>query len=380
VKNVHRLLLITTGGTIGGRVAVGEDYNCDPATESANEIQEAADELACIVEPTLSYLRRRLGYNIDFEIFRLCDIDSSDMEPSMWVALSQLVYDRFDDFDSFIITHGTNTLGYTSAALTFALANSGKPIILTGSQLPAGFPGSDAWSNLQNAIRVAAYRDVPPELSIRGVITVFGSFILTGTRARKDSEFAYDAFQTRGSGSIGRIGRTINIDAHNLARHCNYLSATYPIATSQEDLWLDNDFDMRIVVMAEFPGMTAELVEGLVAENDVQGVILSAYGAGDAASSLRPAFEYLMYQEIPIVVSTQAPNGSSNCQVNNPGRWLHDNQMAIPSFDMTIEAQTTKLAWLLAKKERRELSYTSLRAQMLKDLRGEINVLWDLGV
>ena len=124
--------------------------------------------------------------------------------------------------------------------------------------------------------------------------------------------------------------------------------------------------------------MDQRLFSTLVEHNDIRGFILRAFGAGDPSASLRPAFEFLKSREIPIVVTTQAPNGNSNCQVNEPGRWLRKNQMAIAAHDMSIESQTAKLGWLLAKKMKGEMTYQTLCKEMVNNMRGEIRVMWEV--
>lgn len=382
----HRVLLITTGGTIGGQVAESEDADQFSADE---QLKRDADSFQRMIAPTRTYLEQLRGKSITLDAYAndqgqpLCDVDSSDIQPAIWVELARVIQAKFDEYDSFIITHGTNTLGYTCAALSFAIANSGKPIILTGSQVPAGLPGTDALTNLENALRVALWepsrqkRDAVP---VQGVMAVFGSFIITGTRVKKDTEFDYDAFKSFSVGSIGRIGRIINMNDTNLAKHRDYLeTGRYPIAQRQRELVVENDFDMSIASLTEFPGMTDKFFASLVEHNSVRGFILRAFGAGDPAASLRPAFEYLKSKEIPIVVTTQAPNGNSNFQVNEPGKWLRDNDMAIPAYDMSIEAQTTKLGWLLAKRAKGEMTYRALCEEMVNDLRGEVSPLWEIG-
>ncbi|KPA19469.1 asparaginase, partial [Candidatus Magnetomorum sp. HK-1] len=105
---------------------------------------------------------------------------------------------------------------------------------------------------------------------------------------------------------------------------------------------------------------------------------LRAFGAGDVSTNLHPAFEYLKDNEIPIIVTTQAPNGNSNFQVNEPGQKLREKELAIPAYDMSIESQTTKLAWLLAQKRDDNLTYADINREMIHDIRGEINVLKEL--
>lgn len=365
----HRMLMITTGGTIAGQVA---------ADKQDAQMIRTAEDFTELVGRTISYLNRKYDMEIELSSLAPYDEDSSNITPKHWMELAAMIKKHYDSHESFIITHGTNTLGYTCAALSFALANPAKPIILTGSQVSAGLPGSDGLTNLENAMRVAVWRR--ERTPIKGVMAVFGSHIITGTRVKKETEFDYDAFKSFSTGSLGRIGRVININEANLAKHVSYLSSgMYPEAKKAPDLRCENDFDMRIASLTEFPGMSSDLFMTLVEHNDIRGVILRAFGAGDPCTAHRSAFEFLKKREIPLVVTTQAPNGNSNFQVNEPGKLLRDEKLAIPAYDMSIEAQTTKLAWLLAKKNRGQMNYEQICAEMVHDIRGEINVLWEVG-
>jgi L-asparaginase len=370
MASAHRMLLITTGGTIGGVVATGK---------LDAEVKKVGEELPPLIAGTISHLEKKHKITIDLTAVKLCSVDSSDILPSHWMALASKIKEEYDKYESFVITHGTNTLGYTCAALSFSLANPNKPIILTGSQVPAGLPGSDALTNLENAMRIAVWDRRPNP--IKGVLAVFGSHIITGTRVKKDTEFDYDAFRSFGGGSVGRIGRIIHINEVNLKKHLGYLHDQhnqYREARNADELVCDNKFDMRIASLTEFPGMSSEIFQALVERNDVRGFILRAFGAGDPCTNHQAVFEYLRGREIPIVVTTQAPNGNANMDVNDPGKWLKDRHLAIPAYDMSIESQTTKLAWLLAKKTKGDLTYLQLTKEMVRDMRGELGDIWEL--
>jgi L-asparaginase len=123
--------------------------------------------------------------------------------------------------------------------------------------------------------------------------------------------------------------------------------------------------------------MNENIFKTLVEQNDIKGFILRAFGAGDASERLIPALEYLKGKEIPIVITTQAPNGNSNFQVNEPGQKIKERDLAIPSYDMSIESQTTKLAWLLARREKKEIGYEQLCEEMTSDLHGEVSIIWE---
>jgi len=359
----NKILLINTGGTIAGQVAEGKD----------KKEARKADDFSDLIRPTEDYFKETWQIAIEIEDYELCNIDSSDITDEHWKKLVDRIEKCYDDYDSFIITHGTNTLGYTCAALSFAIANLNKPVILTGSQVPSGMPGSDAVTNLNNALRVAVW----PYHPVKGIVAVFGSHIITGTRVKKSTEFDYDAFQSFTSASIGRIGRIINIDVKNLDKHNNYLEreGEYHPALTKDDLIIKNDFDMRIASLTEFPGMSKDIFKNLVENNHIKGFVFRAFGAGDVSHRLHEALDYLKEKEIPIVVTTQAPNGNSNFQVNNPGAELKKKKLAIPAYDMSIESQTTKLAWLLAQKRNGKLDYSDVVDKMTVDYHGEINVL-----
>ena len=366
-----KLLLISTGGTIASEVA---------PSKKEEDIIKTSEHFAELLSSTLTAVKNVAKIDVEISHFSLCEVDSSNILDKHWTDLAQKIKDEYDNYDTFIITHGTNTLGYTSASLSFALANVGKPVVLTGSQVPAGMPGSDAITNLENALRVAVMKKRDGE-QIRGVLAVFGSHIITGTRVKKDTEFDYDAFKSFGTSSIGRIGRIIDINETNLKKHISYLKSTrFPEARYSDELICENDFDMRIASLTEFPGMDPEIFKTIHQRNEIKGFILRAFGAGDPSERLIPAFEYLKTEKIPIVVTTQAPNGNSNFQVNEPGQHLRENNLAIPAYDMSIESQTTKLAWLLAKKKKGELTYEQVCSEMVNDIRGEINVMWEINM
>ena len=358
------MLLITTGGTIAGQVA---------KVKQDDAMIRTADAFSDEVKPTIDYLNNRHNKDITVVTHELVDIDSSDIAPEHWKSLVDIICDNYDSYDSFVITHGTNTLGYTSAALSFAIANPSKPIILTGSQVPAGLPGSDAMTNLNNAMRVAVWDR--PKNPLIGVLVVFGSHIITGTRAKKDTEFDYDAFTSFTVGSIGRIGRIIDINEANLEKHLSYLSTSlFPEADTAKDLVIFNDFDTRIASLTEYPGMSEKIFDTLVKSGEIKGLIIRTFGAGDVSTRLHPTLEKLKRLKIPVVVTTQAPNGNSNFEVNEPGQMLKKQNLAIPAHDMSIESQHTKLAWLLAQMEKGDITYEQFGAKMIDDIRGEINV------
>ncbi|MCK5491448.1 MAG: hypothetical protein KAI67_06445, partial [Candidatus Pacebacteria bacterium] len=144
-----------------------------------------------------------------------------------------------------------------------------------------------------------------------------------------------------------------------------------PLAIQSRVLSVKSDFDTaNIASLTEFPGMSVDIFKSLVENNNIKAFVLRAFGAGDASAHLFSGFEYLKEKQIPIVVTSQAPSGVASFQVNETGKHLKDNDLAIPAYEMSMESMTTKLGWLLAQKT----SYEQIKTKMLEDLHGEINI------
>jgi L-asparaginase len=311
----------------------------------------------------------RLNWAIDVQpsVLTLFNVDSTDMNPAHWTAMASAIADSYDEFDAFIIAHGTNTMGYSAAALSFALENINKPVIFTGAQVPLGYLGSDAITNLVNSLRLAVWQ----YHQIKGVYGVFGSKVISGTRIKKGTDFDYDPFSAFQKGSIGQIGRFIKIDTGALERYVAYLSKIKPLAIQSRALSVKKEFQTECIAsLTEFPGMSPDIFKVLVEQGGIKGFIFRAFGAGDSSASLRPAYHFLKDHSIPIVVTTQAPTGVASLVVNDGGKYLLDNDLAIPAHDMSIESITAKLAWCLGQK----LDYEAIKAMMVRDLHGEITV------
>jgi L-asparaginase/Glu-tRNA(Gln) amidotransferase subunit D len=206
-------------------------------------------------------------------------------------------------------------------------------------------------------------------------MAVFGSKIISGVRVKKGTDFDYDPFKSFITGALGQIGRFMKIDGAALEKHNSYLSKVKPLAIQARVLSVKSKFDtVHIASLTEFPGMSPDIFKSLVENNNIKAFVLRSFGAGDPSSRLFSGFEYLKQIKIPIVVTTQAPSGVASFQVNETGKYLADNDLAIPAYDMSIESITTKLAWLLAQ----DLSYEQIKTKMLEDLHGEINIQKEL--
>ncbi len=354
----RRVLILFTGGTIVGNVAV---------TKTSSGVKSKPDDFMVILDDSVEIVKKNWGIVIKPELKELFNVDSSNILPENWSTLVTEIQEAYDDFDAFIILHGTNTMGYTSAALSFALENINKPVIITGAQVPLGYLGSDATTNLVNALRLSVWGYHP----IKGILVVFGSKIITGSRLKKGTDFDYDPFRSFITGAIGQIGRFIRINNAALEKHNAYLSQSKPLALQSRLLSVKKDFDvLGIASLTEFPGMSPAIFQTLVEHNGTKAFIFRAFGAGDVSAHLFEGFEYLKKERIPIIVTSQAPEGVASFQVNETGVYLQEHNLAIPAYNMSIESITTKLAWLLAQK----VPYERMEQKMLEDLHGEITI------
>ncbi len=354
---MKKILIISTGGTIS------QEHTTEGIAVS-NERAFKGDTFADVLDSFKNKL------NIDaIDSITIMNKDSSNMISKDWETIANSIYDNYDAYDAFIVTHGTNTMGYATAAVSYAIGNLGKPVIFTGSQVSYGIPGSDSIMNLENILRVITEKD-----NLAGVFLIFGSKIITGTRVKKKTEFDYDAFKTFGRlPDIGYIGNSIVLNDASLNRHLSYLGIKSKV---KNGLDMKNSFDNNIMSLTEFPGLKSEYIIKL-AESGVKGFILRATGAGDPnvapASAdypnLREAFAYLQEHKIPIVVTTQAPDGVSSMGINEPGI-LAKELGAIPAWDMSMETMVTKLSWLIAC----GYSYEEIQQLMITPFRGEIDI------
>ena len=262
----------------------------------------------------------------DIDLLPIANIDSTNLEPSLWLTLAKTIFDQMKEYDGFVLTHGTDTLAYTSAALSFMLQELGKPVIITGSQVPLEEIGSDGRGNLINSFRVAVS-------DIAEVAVVFGSLIMRGTRAKKTSAFDMQAFTSANDPPLGHIGLSIkfNPDIRFRAKRKPLLQA---------------HLDSNIAMLPVYPGLKPEVLEFLAKSH--HGVILEGYGAGNIPTeglSLVPAIQQATTRNVPVVVCTQCLVGSTEMELYQVGRAAL-KAGAIPAMDMSPETALVKLMWV----------------------------------
>ncbi len=310
-------------------------------------------------EPDPGFLSARMGEMPEFSSAALPAwklhafdplLDSSNMTAADWRAIGNAIVERYDDFDGFIVVHGTDTMAYSASALSFMLEGLAKPVVFTGSQIPLAEVRSDARENLITSLQLVADHPVPE------VCLYFGDRLFRGNRATKVTSKGYRAFDSPNFPPLGRIGVDITID-RDLVR------PVPPGPLRLTEVGQPEVTDIRV-----FPGITASMLARFL-EHPLDGAVLHTYGAGNAPEHpellavLREASE----RGVVIVNCTQCLAGSVDMQGYATGSGLAEAGV-VSGFDMTPEAALTKLFFLLSQ----NLDRTEVRRLIGVDLRGEL--------
>lgn len=335
----NKVLLIYTGGTIG------------MVQDSDGSLQPFAMERIYDALPVL----HRTNYDIDScQLDRI--IDSSNMTPEFWADIADIIERNYDNYDGFVVLHGTDTMAYTASALSFMFKNLTKPIVLTGSQLPLGMLRSDGRENIICALEIASCQQKQiPEVTI-----FFESHLYRGNRSTKVSAENFDAFASFNYPSLAKAGIKISYKEHLFL----------PMPT--EKLKVRKHFDHRIAVLKLFPGISESVVRSIVRTPDLQGLIIETFGSGNAPTedwfinSLQEALE----RDIIVLNITQCKAGAvqmrqyqTSCDMDRIG--------VIGGHDITVEAAVTKMMYLLGTFPNDK---NKVRDRIGKCLRGEISL------
>ncbi|MEE8524117.1 MAG: asparaginase [Thermoanaerobaculia bacterium] len=278
-------------------------------------------------------------------------LDSSNMAPADWMKIGRDLFANYHDFDGFIVLHGTDTMAYSAAALSFMFENLAKPVLFTGSQIPLAELRSDARENLVNSLLIAAGWEIPE------VCLFVGHLLLRGNRATKISADRYLAFESPNYPHLGESEVDLKIHRQRLLPR-----PSGPIRFT--DVGRPQVADIRL-----FPGITADMLRRFLAP-PLQGAVLHTYGVGNAPDDpeLLEALHQAAAASVVVVNCTQCLHGSVDMDSYATGRALQ-RVGVISGWDMTPEAVLTKLYVLLSQHS----EPGEVRRLMGRDLRGELS-------
>lgn len=312
---MRNILILFTGGTIA---SVKTDKGLEPVLNA---------------EQILSYLPD-MSDNICLDSLQICNLDSTNMDYCIWLQLVDAIEDNYDKYDGFVICHGTDTMAYTAAALSYLIQNSHKPIVLTGSQHPIQMEITDAKKNLYDSITYAADEES------QGVCVIFDGKVIAGTRAKKTRSFSNKAFSSINFPYIATMqhGKTIR-----------YILAE----KNEKEVHFYHQMDPKVFVLKITPGIHPALLKSIFVEYDC--IIVESFGVGGIPDSIMDDFCQLMKQyregSKVVIMTTQVTYEGSNLSTYEVGKKLKGNFPYLEAYDMNFEAVFTKIMWIMGMGE-----------------------------
>ena len=322
---MKRILILTTGGTIA---SVKSPDGLVPGL-SGEQLRE--------------YLPQ-IGTDIHIDIEELFHIDSTDMTAEHWLQIVNAVRAHYEDYDGFVICHGTDTMANTAAVLSYMIQNSEKPIVLTGAQKPIGFEITDAKSNLQDSILYAG------DPRSKGVQIVFAGNVIAGTRAKKVRSMSFSAFTSINLPVIATI---------NNGQIVRYLTDSEHVknpdidAGGKQPVTFYSKINPNVFLLKLTPSMAPDLIPEIFRLYD--GIVIESFGAGGIPQSIRETlFEELKKyrpEEKVLAMTTQVTYEGSHLDSYEVGRRIAGSFDILEGRDMTLESIVAKLMWILADKK-----------------------------
>lgn len=284
-------------------------------------------------------------------------IDSSNMNLSHWVAIATLIKTNYNEYDGFVVLHGSDTMSYTSSALSYMLENLTKPVIFTGSQLPIGDLRTDAKENLITSIQIAALQDQQMSV-IQEVCLYFENTLFRANRTTKINAEQFEAFASLNYPALAESGVHLKVYKENLLK-----------TKKTKKLKVHTSLDNNVAILKLFPGFNRNLLQGVLSIPDLKALVLETYGSGNATteawvlSDLRAAITNGLH----IINVTQCSGGSVIMGRYETSKELEEMGL-INGRDITAEAAITKLMYLLGS----DVSHKSFRTIFETSIRGEM--------
>ena len=331
---MKKILLIATGGTIASRYTK-EGLSPQLSAEELLEYVPTAKEF-CTIDTVQPF-----------------SLDSTNICARHWLQLAGLIEKKYEFYDGFVICHGTDTMAYTAAALSYLIQNNRRPIVITGAQKPIDLAITDARSNLLDSLRFASNDRA------HGVSIVFGGKVIAGTRAKKEFSKSYNAFSSINYPDIASI-------------HDNKIIFYIDDKDqSTRPLTFYHEMDERIFLLKLIPGIDGKMLDVLFDTYD--GLIIESFGVGGLPSygddCFLNALERWMSAGKLVCMATQVTHEGSDMDVYQVGKVIKERFPVLESYDMTLEASVTKMMWALGQtkdtEKCRELFYSTINHDLL---------------
>lgn len=333
---MKKVLIIDTGGTISQK------------PDNSGVLKPSIAEYIDMV-PNVEKLA-------DLSFTKMQRIDSTDMTTEYRAAVATEIYRRHHEFDGFVVLHGTDTMADTACALTYMIQNLGKPVVITGAQLPIFSPGPDGINNLYYSVE-AATRDLGE------TVICFGDRILRGSRAVKENTHGFNAFSSPRLTPVGELGVTLSLLDHRIKRYKGN-----PV--------LFTDFDTGIVYIQQTSGSSVDVMKHLL-DSDISGLVIGGFGTGNIQTRLIDTLKRFNEKQIPMVIATVCHKGSTMLEQYSVGRAASDAG-AIEAKDLSHQAAVQKLMYacgkvkkdfsLLNPGDKKELIYSIFNTPVARDM------------
>ena len=331
---MKKILLIATGGTIA---SIQTDGGLSPQIKDRELLSYVPEaETICHID-----------------VMGPFSLDSTNVRREQWLKLEQIIEEKYEDYDGFVICHGTDTMAYTAAALSYLIQNNQKPVVITGAQRPINLAITDARANLLDSIRFAC------DDRAHGVTIVFGGSAIAGTRAKKERTKSFNAFSSINYPSVAVIQDQ---------RIVFYIDDKKQV---EDPVKFYHDMDANIFLYKLIPGSSGKVMDLLFEEYDA--VIIESFGVGGIPSYGDDQFQQAIKKFVDagklVVMATQVTHEGSDMSVYRVGQLVKNAYRLPESYDMTLESTIAKTMWILGQtkdpEQFREMFYRTVNHDML---------------